>query len=131
MARPHGGCVGLSTPPRSHRRAPAPGDVIAEVLRDLRIRRVDVPSGFSCGVADRLRSHGITVRAAEGSLFPERLYKRKDEVAHIVSAMRATEAGMQRAIDMLERARVHKGWLVLNGKKLTAEDVRREANPVS
>ena len=110
------------------RRAPAPGDVIAEVLRDLRIRRVDVPSGFSCGVADRLRSHGITVRAADGSLFPERLYKRKDEVAHIVSAMRATEAGMQRAIDMLERARVHKGWLVLNGKKLTAEEVRRAAN---
>ncbi len=110
------------------RRAPAPGDVIAEVLRDLRIRRVDVPAGFSCGVADRLRSHGITVRAADGSLFPERLYKRKDEIAHIVSAMRATEAGMQRAIEMLRRARVHKGWVVLNGKKLTAEDIRREAN---
>jgi Xaa-Pro aminopeptidase len=110
------------------RRAPAPGDVIAEVLRDLRIRRVDVPSGFSCGVADRLRTHGITVRAAEGSLFPERLSKRKDEVAHIVRAMRATEAGMQRAIDMLRRARVHKGWVVLEGKKLTAEDVRRAAN---
>jgi Xaa-Pro aminopeptidase len=110
------------------RRTPAPGDVIAEVLRDLRIRRVDVPSGFSCGVADRLRTHGITVRAAEGSLFPERLSKRKDEVAHIVRAMRATEAGMQQAIDMLRRARVHKGWVVLEGKKLTAEDVRRAAN---
>lgn len=110
------------------RRTPAPGDVIAEVLRDLRIRRVDVPSGFSCGVADGLRSHGITVRAAEGSLFPERLIKRKDEIAHIVSAMRATEAGMQRAIDMLRRARVHRGWVVLGGKKLTAEDLRREAN---
>lgn len=110
------------------RRTPAPGDVVAEVLRDLRIRRVEVPSGFSCGVADRLRTHGITVRAADGSLFPERLFKRKDEVAHIVRAMRATEAGMQRAIDMLRRARVHKGWVVLDGKKLTAEDVRRAAN---
>ncbi|HET6463459.1 MAG TPA: Xaa-Pro peptidase family protein, partial [Candidatus Krumholzibacteria bacterium] len=53
---------------------------------------------------------------------------RKDEIAHIVSAMRATEAGMQRAIDMLRRARVHKGWVVLGGKKLTAEDIRRAAN---
>ena len=110
------------------RRTPAPGDIIAEILRDLRIRRVNVPSGFSTGVADRLRAHGIGVDAAEGSLFPERIRKRPDEVAHIVNAMRATEAGMQRAIDMLRRARVKKGWVVLDGKKLTAEDVRRAAN---
>lgn len=110
------------------RRTPAPGDIIAEILRDLRIRRVEVPSGFSCGVADRLRSHGITVRAAEGSLFPERLYKRADEVAHITRAMRATEAGMQRAIDLLSRARIRNGWVVLDGKRLTAEDVRTAAN---
>src|SRR4029077_17253230 len=41
------------------RRTPAPGDVIARVVRDLRIRHVNVPSGFSTGVADRLRAHGI------------------------------------------------------------------------
>ena len=110
------------------RRAPAPGDVIAEVLRDLRIRRVEVPSGFSTGVADRLRSHAIRVDAAPGSLFPERIHKRADEVKHIVNAMRATEAGMQRAIDMLRRARIRGGWVMLDGRKLTAEDVRRAAN---
>jgi Xaa-Pro aminopeptidase len=110
------------------RRAPVAGDIIAEVLRDLRIRRVEVPLGFATGVADRLRTHGISVHAAEGSLFPERLHKRPDEVAHIVRAMRATEAGMQRAIDMLKRARIKNGWVVLDGRRLTAEDVRRAAN---
>jgi Xaa-Pro aminopeptidase len=110
------------------RRPPAPGDIIAEVLRDLRIRRVQVPSGFSCGVADRLRSHGVNVRSADGPLFPARLRKHAHEVAHIVSAMRATEAGMQRAIDLLRRARVRGGWVMLDGKKLTAEDVRSAAN---
>lgn len=110
------------------RRTPAPGDIIAEVLRDLRIRHVHVPSGFSTGVADRLRTHGIRVDAAPGSLFPERVHKSPGEVKHIVAAMRATEAGMQRAIDLLRRARVKNGWVVLDGKKLTAEDVRLAAN---
>jgi len=110
------------------RRTPAAGDIIAEVLRDLRIRRVEVPAGFACGVADRLRGHGITVHAAEGSLFPERAHKRADEVANIVRAMRATEAGMQCAIDLLRRARVRGGWVTLDGKRLTAEDVRKAAN---
>lgn len=109
-------------------RAPLPGDVIAEVLHDLRIRSVRVPSGFATGVADRLRRHGITVHAAEGSLFPERRLKRPDEVAAITRAMRATEAGMQAAIDMLRRARVRGGWVTLNGRRLTAEDVRQAAN---
>ena len=109
-------------------KTPAPGDVIAEVLRELAIRSVRVPAGFSTGVADRLRGHDIAVHAAEGSLFAERLRKRPDEVTAIVRAMRATEAGMQAAIDMLRRARVRGGWVVLDGKQLTAEDVRRAAN---
>lgn len=110
------------------RRAPTAGDIIAEILKDLRIRRVEVPAGFACGVADRLRSHGIRVTAADGSLFPERVRKRADEIAHIVGAMRATEAGMERAIDLLRRARIRGGWVVLDGRRLTAEDVRGAAN---
>jgi Xaa-Pro aminopeptidase len=62
-------------------KTPLPGDIIAEVLRDLRIRSVRVPSGFATGVADRLRRHGIAVHAADGSLFAERRVKRPDEVA--------------------------------------------------
>ncbi|HET6349056.1 MAG TPA: Xaa-Pro peptidase family protein [Candidatus Krumholzibacteria bacterium] len=109
-------------------KTPAAGDIIAEVLRDLNIRSVVVPSSFSAGIADRLRSHRIRVDAAQKALFPERLHKRADEVAHVVRAMRATEAGMQRAIDLLGRAQVRKGWLVSGGRRLTAEDVRRAAN---
>jgi Xaa-Pro aminopeptidase len=109
-------------------KTPAAGDVIAEVLRELGIRSVRVPSSFSTGVADRLRGHGVAVQAADGSLFLERLLKRADEVAAIVRAMRATEAGMQAAIDVLRRARIRGGWVMLDGKRLTAEDVRSAAN---
>ena len=109
-------------------KTPAPGDVIAEVLRELGIRSVVVPSGFSAGVAEGLRRRGVTVRVASGPLFPERLRKRPEEVASIRRAMSATEAGMQAAVDLLRRARIRGGWVVLGGRRLTAEDVRRAAN---
>jgi Xaa-Pro aminopeptidase len=109
-------------------KTPLPADTIAEVLRDLHIRSVGVSSVFPTGVADRLRRHGIAVKAADGSLFPGRRLKRPDEVAAITRAMRDTEAGMQAAIDLLRRARIRRGWVTLDGRRLTAEDVRRAAN---
>ena len=108
--------------------APAPGDIISEVLRDLGIRVVLVPSAFPSGVAEQLRRRGVRVRVAEGPLFPERARKSPAEVAAIRSAMRATEAGMQAAVDLLRRARVRGGWVVVDGRRLTAEDIRRAAN---
>jgi len=54
-------------------RIPQTGDVIAEVLRDLKIRGVSVPSNFPVGVADGLRKHGIRVTAVPDPFFTERL----------------------------------------------------------
>lgn len=107
---------------------PAPGDVIAEVLRDLRIRSVTVPAGFAAGVAERLRRRGVTVRIADGPLFPERRIKTPKEVRHIQAAMRATEEGMQAVVNLLWRSKIRNGWVVLDGRRLTAEDLRRAAN---
>jgi Xaa-Pro aminopeptidase len=109
-------------------RTPPVGDVIREVLRDLRLQSVTVPAGFPSGVAERLRRRGVRVRVADGPLFPERLRKSAAEVAAIRAAMRATEAGMQAAVDLLRRCRVRGGWVVLGSRRVTAEDVRRAAN---
>ncbi|HEU4929570.1 MAG TPA: Xaa-Pro peptidase family protein [Candidatus Krumholzibacteria bacterium] len=106
-------------------RAPHPADTIIEVLRDLRIRGVTVPSSFPSGLLERLRARRVSVRVADGALFPERALKSPAEVKAIASAMRATEAGMQAALDMLKRARVRNGWVVLDGRRLTAEEIRR------
>ncbi len=110
------------------RRAPHVADTIAEVLRDLRVASVTVPAGFPSGVTERLRSRRVRVHVAEGPLFPERGVKNAAEVKAIRDAMRATEAGMQAALDLLRRARVRAGWVVLDGRRLTAEDVRRAAD---
>jgi Xaa-Pro aminopeptidase len=103
-------------------------DTITEVLRDLRIASVTVPPQFPSGLLERLRARRVRVRVANGPLFPERLVKSPAEVKAIRAAMRATEAGMQAALDLLRRSRVRNGWVVMDGRRLTAEDLRRAAD---
>jgi len=109
-------------------RAPHAADTIAEALRGLRISAVTVPSNLPSGITERLRSRRVRVHVADGPLFPERVIKNAAEVASIRDAMRATEAGMQAALDLLRRARIRNGWVVLDGRRLTAENLRRAAD---
>ncbi len=108
--------------------APAVADVIAEVLRDLGIRSVRVPGAFPSGVLEGLRRNRIGVKVADGPVFPERLLKTPAEVTKIHRAMRATEAGLQAAIDMLRGARVRDGWVMSGRKRLTADELRQAVN---
>jgi Xaa-Pro aminopeptidase len=109
-------------------RPPQVADTLAEILHDLGLGAVTVPANFSADLYQKLKRRRIRVRVADGPLFPERLHKSTAEVNAIRDAMRATEAGMQAALDLLRRARVHKGWVVLDGRRLTAEDLRRAAD---
>jgi Xaa-Pro aminopeptidase len=108
--------------------APVAAEVIVEVLRDLGIRSVRVPGTFPAAVLEGLRRNRVGVQVADGSVFPERLIKTPAEVTEIRRAMRATEAGVQAAVDLLRRARVRDGWVMSGGKRLTADDLRRAAN---
>ena len=108
--------------------APHAADTIVEVLRDLRIAAVTVPPSFSAGLLERLRARRITVHVADAPFFPERGLKSPAEVKAIAAAMRATEAGMSAALELLRRARVRGGWVVLEGRRLTAEEIRRAAD---
>lgn len=107
---------------------PHMGDVIAEVLRDLRISGVTVPQNFPLGVADRLRLRGKRVTAVPDPFFLERLYKTHAEVKAIEKTMRATESGMQAAIDLLRKSSIRNGWVVYKNKRLTADGLREVIN---
>jgi len=109
-------------------RTPHIADVMAEVLRDLGIRSVVVPQNFPTGVADRLRARRIGVRALPDPFFDERLIKSPAEVNHIRRTMRVTEAGMEAAVDVLRRSRIRKGWVMFEGRRLTADHLRDVAN---
>ncbi len=106
-------------------RRPTTADAVRELLRELRVRSVVVPASFPAALADALRRRGVAVRALERPVFPERWTKRPDEVRAIRATLRATEAGLAAGIALLRRARIRRGWLELDGRRLRAEDVRR------
>jgi len=109
-------------------RTPLPADVIAVVLRDLKIRGVTVPSNFPVGVADGLRKHGLRVGVAPDPFFAERLYKSDEDAKAIRTTMHATEAGLRAAIEVVRKSSIRNGWVYHRNKRLTAEYLREVIN---
>jgi len=103
-------------------------DTIREVLRALRIRSVTVPHAFPAGLAQALRARRIGVRALRVAAFPERIIKTDEEITNIRTAMRAAEAGIRAGINLLARSRIRGRYLEVNGRRLTADILRREVN---
>ena len=103
------------------------GDVLNCVLRDFRIRSVEVPASFPIGLAKQLR--GVRVTVKPDPFFPEREIKTRAEVAKLAAALRLSEAGMRAAIDSLRRCRIGRdGFLYQRNRKLTSEDVQGRIN---
>jgi Xaa-Pro aminopeptidase len=71
-----------------------------------------------------MRKLKMRVTPLPDPFFPERIYKRPDEIAEIKKAFRATEKGMRAAVDALKASRIKKGYLMYKGKRLTAETLR-------
>jgi len=107
----------------SHRNT---ADLLANVLREKKIKCIRVPWTFPTGLADELRGRGIAVNPVRDPFFPARTVKGLDEVLNIKKALRAAEHGMKAAVGALREARIprRKECLLLGGDTLTAERMR-------
>jgi Xaa-Pro aminopeptidase len=112
---------------RSGRKAP-PAEVIALALRQLGLRRVEVPHSFPLGLAMELDARGIRLDLGPDPFWPERELKRADEVRAIERSLRAAESGLLAGIEALKSCRIRNGWLWRDGRKFTAEDLRSTVN---
>ena len=112
---------------KSGTRAPAAA-VIAEALRQLGLRRVLVPQSFPLGLAMELDRRGIRLDLAPDPFWPEREIKQPPEVRAIEASLRAAEAGLLAGIEALKACRIRNGWLMRDGRKFTAEDLRSAVN---
>ena len=119
---------GVSTPLRRRLgREPKPGEVIATFLRRRRVRRVRVPGAFPAGLLRELESAGVRVEVPEGPFFPQREIKRPDEVRAIEAALRITEAGLARGMEVLRASQPGRDRrLRWAGAVLTSERLRGE-----
>ncbi|HLB33004.1 MAG: hypothetical protein A3F67_04395 [Verrucomicrobia bacterium RIFCSPHIGHO2_12_FULL_41_10] len=108
-------------------RKPNYAETVAAFVKKQGSSKVFVPSYFPLGIARALEKNGLTLKASEGNFFPEREIKRPEEVRHLQQALRTTEAGMTRALEILGKTTIEKNHqLKWDGAPLTSERLRRE-----
>jgi Xaa-Pro aminopeptidase len=109
---------------REGRKNPRLPDVIALILKENKIRKVEVPPSFPLGIARDLKKHGFKIRPRKGALFPGRELKSNDEVKKISAALTMAEVGLSEGIHALRNSKVIKGQIIYRGSPLTSERLR-------
>jgi Xaa-Pro aminopeptidase len=106
---------------------PPIGKTIASFLRQRRVRKATVPYNFPVGLANALAKEGVTVVPMDGLFWNEREFKTEEELQFIRRAIRMTEIGLARGIEVLQAAEIRTGKrLVWGGTTLTSERLRAE-----
>ncbi|TMP97618.1 MAG: aminopeptidase P family protein [Verrucomicrobia bacterium] len=109
------------------RKTPPYEKVLVHFLRKRGVKSAIVPTNFPLGYAEELAAGKIRVRATNGLFWPEREAKSEKEVEMIGRALRITERGLKRAIEILKASNPGAGKrLYWGGKTLTSEMLRAE-----
>jgi Xaa-Pro aminopeptidase len=109
------------------RKTPPYEKVLAHFLRKCGVRSAVVPAGFPLGYAEALAADKIRVRPTNGLFWPEREAKSDKEIEMMGRALRITEKGLKRAIQVLKASKPGAGKrLRWRGKTLTSEMLRAE-----
>ncbi|MEO8824538.1 MAG: Xaa-Pro peptidase family protein [Chthoniobacterales bacterium] len=106
---------------------PSLAKVYAHFLNQQKVSRVEVPHDFPLGLATELKKLGVTCVPTTTLFWPERELKSAAEIKNISQALRITEAGMARGIEVLRAAKIGKNKALRWGNAaLTSEILRAE-----
>jgi Xaa-Pro aminopeptidase len=101
--------------------------VVGHFLEKRRIKRALVPSNFPLGYANEIKRRGISLQTSNGLFWPARETKTEEEIGKISRALRITELGMRRGMEVLKESRPGAAKkLKWSGKTLTSEILRAE-----
>ena len=100
-------------------------DVVDAVLAELGIRKLLVPATFPVAYADGLRKRGYSLRFKKEPFFEQRTVKTPEELAAITESLRAAEAVLGEALEVIRRAEIRGGILYADGEPLTSQRLKR------
>lgn len=104
---------------------PGLAHVIRALLREHRLKKVQVPMNFPHGLARDLRRLKVKVKVRDGGFFPRREFKTADEVKKISAALMMAEVGLSEGIQAIKNAKVGKDRkLMRHHVPLTSEKLR-------
>ena len=109
------------------RQSPPYEKVLAHFLRKRRVKSTTVPLNFPLGYARELGRDDVDLRTTNGLFWPQREAKTNEEIKMMGHALRITEAGLARAMEVLKASKPGPGKkLRWSGKMLTSEILRAE-----
>ena len=85
--------------------APPYEKVLAHFLTKRGVKRARVPANFPLGYANEIKRHGITLETTNGLFWPAREKKTAEEIKLLERALRITETGMKRGMEILKASR--------------------------
>src|SRR5438128_4492507 len=100
--------------------------VVAHFLRKRGVKSAVVPANFPLGFARELAKDDVDLATTNGLFWPEREAKTDEELKLIGRALRITETGLKRAIEVLKASKPAGKKLRWSGKTLTSEILRAE-----
>ena len=99
-------------------------ELVLRAARGFEIDEAAVPATFPLELADHLRANGVQVTADRELFVARRRVKNEAELAGIRRALRASEAAMTAARELLRAAEPQNGHVVLDGEPLTCERLK-------
>src|SRR5205809_3185814 len=109
------------------KKAPPYEKVLAHFLTKRGVERALVPANFPLGFANEIKRKGIALETSNGLFWPAREKKTTEEIRLLERALRITETGMKRGMEILKASKPGAGKkLKWSGKTLTSEMLRAE-----
>jgi Xaa-Pro aminopeptidase len=109
------------------KKAPPYEKVLSHFLHQRGVKSTIVPANFPLGYARKLAADKIRLNATNGSFWPQRETKTDEEIQMMSRALRITEAGLARGVEVLKASKIRRGKRLLwSGKTLTSEILRAE-----
>ena len=109
------------------KKAPPYEKVLAHFLTKRGVKRALVPANFPLGFANEIKRNGIALETSNGLFWPAREKKTAEEIRLLERALRMTETGMKRGMEILKVSKPGTGKkLKWSGKTLTSEILRAE-----
>jgi len=104
------------------------GSVLINILKDSKIKIVQVPGNFKIKYAKILIENGIEIDVKE-PFFIEREIKTVDEIEKITEVQRINEKAMKQAMNVIKKSKIRKdGKLSYQNKILTSEYIKEIIN---
>ena len=104
------------------------GKILINILRDNKIKKVQVPGNFKMKYAKILLDNKIEIEVSE-PIFKEREFKNENETEKIAEVQRVNEKALKKAISVIKKSKIKKdGKLSYQNKILTSEFIKQILN---